>query len=220
MYDELVYQSEEIQHRLKTLLLKTHSEKVSCKEEPEEDPEEEPELEIEDEVIQRNSQLILNSSKGSFAESNANVKDEVLKSVFIDCNVESLPSESSDAIGEIDKAFRMKVREAIGATGEVECQQPQCKAIFRSVKKYFTHIKIHKPREGKLFCTTCSLNFRSKSNLELHMATDHIDRGTGSFMSFNCPVCQKSFQTRKALRDHHYSHSSENKTHNSFLCGT
>lgn len=219
MYDELVYQSEEIRHLLKTLLLKTHSEQVSCQKEPEEDPE----MEIDDEVIQRASQRILNSSKISFVESflecNDNVEDEVvMESVFIDCNVESLPSESKDGIGEIDfKAVRMKVREAISTTGEAKCPQPQCKAVFRSEKKYFKHIKIHKPRKGKVFCTMCARNFMSKANLQFHMAIDHIDRGSGSF---NCNVCQKSFQNRKALRAHHYSHSSENKPLNSFLCGT
>lgn len=195
-YDDLVYQSQEIQNNLAVLFHKTHSEEVYIKEEPA----------FEDEAIRECKNLVSeNCTSQIFYESRDNVKnEEQTDEDSIDYNNGSPSSDANDEEYKMENSDKKKFDDDVKVKGAVECSQ--CKATFKSSKNYFRHLKTHAPKDDSLYCKTCSLNFKTTLGLHIHIATDH-DRGNGPF---DCPVCQKTFLHKKALRSHYYIHTNQN----------
>lgn len=121
--------------------------------------------------------------------------------------------DTSDSDSDYEfPAEKSQTKSTNTSASQVHCDQ--CPMKFNSCKLLRQHMKTHlqlKPEVKLPRCESCSKNFRTETDLQIHLATDH-DRGTGPF---DCPICFKSYNDRTALRTHYHIHSLERK----FLCG-
>lgn len=125
-----------------------------------------------------------------------------------------LPDQETSGSDSDNKfpALKPQIKPNNTSASQVHCDQ--CPMKFTTCKLLRQHMKTHlqlKPEVKLPRCESCSKNFRTDTDLQIHQATDH-DRGTGPF---DCPICFKSYNDRTALRTHFHIHSSER----SFLCG-
>ena len=89
------------------------------------------------------------------------------------------------------------VKEHPGLVSTADYKCVECDAEFNSVDKLGFHINQHLGIHGNT-CRECSLRFQTRKEYLQHMQVTHDRQDL-----FTCGYCKETFQTLKALHDHH-----------------